>query len=286
MRIPLPDNGAPMVHSLCTIADHRVYDELVIMLKSISLFMELDLHVGGDRSVVERLPREKIRNRLRVHHFFPDGMQAEQGTPAFQQVVGRKADILEIAIAESGNGMFVDADELFFNPMWGIDFAGHDFTGHEVALSHHMILPHEERKFGKYNAGYLGAATTRFTQWWREEMKTSAYYEQECLNRAPRHFKTQEISIHHNFGWWRLNRCDPKQRWWRFDRPENALSVRRRSAFSVQGDRILYEDAPLVSFHTHVKDRTTERYQVTNKLAVDLLTRSTSPKHKTILSWL
>jgi hypothetical protein len=270
-----------LVHSICAIADHRAYDELLVMLKSLSLFAELEIYVGGDREVVERLGGERIANRVHPHQVIPDGMQVTQGTPDFIKLVVRKMDIMEIALDRSPNTMLIDTDMIFFSPLWGVDL-----ERHEVALSGHMILPADEARFGHYNAGYLGTSLRRFPQWWRDQLATSRYYEQECLNEVPRTFKTQELSIHHNFGWWRLDQCDEKRQWWRIDLPSHPVRRDRLSRFRVEADRILFDDDPLVSIHTHIMNRRKSRFQSANRLAIDLLRRSSNPKHKEILSWL
>lgn len=270
-----------MIQSICAIADHRAYDELVVMLKSLSLFAQLEIYVGGDREVVERLASEQIGNRVHRHQVIPDGLLVKQGTPEFLKLVACKMDILEIALADSANTMLIDTDMIFFHAPWGVDLAQY-----EVALSGHMILPADEAKYGRFNAGYLGTSQRRFPQWWREQLPRSNYYEQECLNHVPNEFKTQELSIHHNFGWWRLNQCDEKRKWWRFDLPSRPVRRERLSRFGVAGDRILFQDEPLVSIHTHIKDRRKSRFQSANRLAIDLLQRSSNPRHREILSWL
>ena len=270
-----------MLRSVCTLADHRAYDEVLVMLKSLSLFAKLELFVGCDRAVMERLRHEKLGNPLHLHHILPDNLTVKQGTPEFIELVNRKADILEIAVRAAGNSLFADADQLFFNAPWGIDL-----DRYEVALSRHMILEADEAKFGQYNAGYLGTSSVRFPDWWREKTKTSRFYEQACLEDAAGDFRVQEITMHHNFGWWRLNQCDPKRKWWRIDLPHRPLRRERLAKFQVAGDCILYDDSPLVSFHTHFLDRTTRCYQSTNRLAVELLSQSHDPRHKQILSWL
>jgi hypothetical protein len=277
---PFRDHNV-LVHSICAIADHRAYDELLIMLKSLSLFAELDIYVGGDREVVERLGGERIDNPVHCHQVIPDGMVVKQGTPEFLKLVARKMDIMEIALDRSANTMLIDTDMIFFHSLWGVDL-----DRYEVALSRHMILPADEAEYGHFNAGYLGSSQRRFPQWWRDKLATSRYYEQECLNEAPREFKTQELSIHHNFGWWRLNQCDERRKWWRIDLPTSPVRRERLSRFRVQADRILFNDDPLVSIHTHITDRRKSRFQSANRLALDLLGRSSNPKHKEILSWL
>ncbi|HZZ73502.1 MAG TPA: hypothetical protein VFE24_14715 [Pirellulales bacterium] len=270
-----------MLRSVCTLADHRAYDELLVMLKSLSLFADLELFVGCDRVVESRLRNERLRNPLRLIPFLPENLTVKQGTPEFIQLVNRKADILEIALEGAGNALFADADQLFFGPPWGLDL-----ETHEVCLSRHMILESDEAKYGKYNAGYLAASSRRFPAWWREKTKTSKFYEQACLDDAGQDFRVQEITMHHNFGWWRLNQCDPKRKWWRIDLPHKPQRRERLEKFRVEADRILFDEQPLVSIHTHFLDRQTRCYQSTNRLAVELLGKSTDARHREILSWL
>ena len=272
-----------MIHSVCTIADSRIYDELLIMLKSLTHFASLNIYVGGDRTVVERLSHEKIANKLHVHRLLPEVADSsiKQGQAGFRALVNCKMDIMQIALAAERNTLFVDADMVFLEAPWGLDL-----ENYEVALSPHYILPADEFRWGRYNAGYVGTSTPAFSDWWKNAFDDSKWVEQECLVRAPRTFRAQELSIHHNFGWWRLNQCDPKRKWWRIDLPNRPVRAERLAKFRVEHDRILYDHEPLVSIHTHIKNRRKKCYQSANRLAVDLLSRSTDRRHKEILSWL
>lgn len=270
-----------MLTNICTLANQRAYDELLVMLKSLAQFMELDVYLGADAYVIERLQHEKIGLRIHTYELLKSGLHAKIGNDDFMQIMRRKADILEIAVREQGHSLFVDADMLFFGPIWGVDL-----KNHEVVLSPHYILDADEEKFGKFNAGYLGTSAVRFPEWWRNAMTTSRFVDQECLVYAPQEFTVQELTIHHNFGWWRLNQCDPKRKWWRIDLPNRPVRAQRLKNFQVAHDRILYDDKPLVSFHTHIKDRHKRSYQSANRLAVDLLSRSKDRRHQEILSWL
>jgi len=267
-----------MIHSICTIADHRAYDELVIMLKSLSLFNELTLYVGGDQTVCERLAQERFTNRLSAHVLLTDGQTPRQGSPEWLALMTKKMDILDIALAKERNTLFLDADMIFLNPLWGIDLERHD-----VALSQHMILPEDEARWGKYNGGYVGVGQRDFPTWWREATLASKYYEQECLVRAHERFRVQEISIHHNFGWWRLNQCDAKRKWWRFDLPNRPNRKARLANFCVERDQVLYAAQPLVSIHTHIRDWSKKGYRSANRLVHQLLSQSTDPRHREVL---
>lgn len=270
-----------MIQSLCTIANSDSYDELLIMLRSVSLFAELNLYVAGDQEVVERLQRERLDNRLTTHRIQCRQDRVKHFDAAFMDLMLFKMEIMDVALSRDDNTLFADADMVFLDAPWGMESPGSDLW-----LSPHYILPEDEAKWGRFNAGYLFTGNRSFPGWWREAAPRSTYLDQQCLEEAPEHFRVQELSIHHNFGWWRLDQSDPKGKWWQLHRFRRPVRRERLSKIRVVEDRIEYDGQPLVSVHTHLLNRRKKVYQSTNRLVRRLLQESTSPKHKTILGWL
>lgn len=260
-----------MLKSICTVGNIKIYDELLIMIKSFSLFNEADIFVAGDKEVVKKLNNVNLNNKIHALPLITDKHNnARQDTGKnWLPLMMLKMDVMEEALDKCGNVMFIDADMIFFSKMSDIDF-----KNYEVMLCRHMIRKKDENNFGRYNGGYVGTNRLDFPQWWRNKTKTSTFYEQKCLELAPKDYKVKELPIRHNFGWWRIDQA-----------PSNDEKRKRLNSFSVQGNHILYNGAPLVSIHTHIK-KSVPAYKSSNTITKRLLNESSNPKHKKILSWI
>ncbi|RNF09340.1 hypothetical protein TraAM80_02214 [Trypanosoma rangeli] len=119
--------------------------------------------------------------------------------------------------------------------------------GTEVALSSHRISCQDEALFGRYNGGFVAAASPLVLHEWRRATRHSRYFDQASLESVAQRFasKLYEIPPQHNYGYWRFFqpcRGDPLMEARRF-------SLRRAGA---RGELALcYEGEPLRSIHTH-----------------------------------
>ena len=258
-------SGSNTIASLCTISNKLSIAELEIMLKSFRLYhCDIPIYVGGDSFTCKRVEKWHIRN-VTTKRMIPDDLRPAQNCPAWLKLMLKKTDIMDVALDECGDTLFVDADMLFLHSVVGIAV-----QEREVALSPHYINREDEKKYGRYNGGYVWTSEKVFPQWWRDTTPGSTYYEQQALVHAPTIFATQELKPNHNQSWWRLDQVGPKER------------GKRRKLFKVNGGVIMYDRWPLVSVHTHILDKGPKCASI-NKLTKSLLKQSTSGRHKTIL---
>jgi hypothetical protein len=259
------------LRSVCTLANHNAADELVLMLRSLDLWMSTRVFVACDRAVERRLQRLALtRITLVPLPIVEDELaQADQVSGRhWRRLMDHKMDVMEVALRARGNTLFVDADMLFLAPITDVDLSTHD-----VALSPHMIRPEDEAVYGRFNGGYVGTSRADFPGWWRRASVHSKYMEQGCLEDAPRRFRVQRLGPHHNYGWWRLDQCgSPLER------------LRRLAQFRVEREVVRYGDRALVSVHTHLL-RPASLYRVTNELVDRLLARSADPRHQALRKW-
>lgn len=262
----MEENVVETPMSLCTLATERSSRDLGLLLRSLELVMcELPVWVLCSKEAAEKIGAYDLD--LRVDPSLPE----DNGDASRQEMVAagkwtdfmlRKCDAIDEAVAHHGGTLFVDSDIVFLEKpetcfSWGGD----------VALSRHMIREADERRYGRYNGGYVATRDAAFTTWWRQAgRRDSSFMEQECLTRAPLSFRVGELPATHNFGWWRLFQCDD--------------SAARKAAFAAGAEGVRYGDAKLVSVHTHFwAKENSGMYAAFNSFVLSLLAGSGRESH-------
>lgn len=254
-----------MIQSLCTIANQKSIRELRILIDTFRLFHEgIPIYIGCDSAVENEAASWGVHTR----RIIPDGLLPAQNCPEWLKLMLKKTDIMDVALDNHPDTLFVDADMLFLSAVCGIST-----EDREVALSPHYINRADESRYGRYNGGYVWTSEKTFPQWWRDTTPRSKYYEQQALVHAAEVYAIQELKPNHNQSWWRLDQVDKTER------------QKRRKLFRVEGKRILYGKQPLVSVHTHILSRD-RKFASINGITRQLLQRSKSAKHNKILGWI
>lgn len=152
-----------------------------------------------------------------------------------------KTTIMDLAFEHEESVFFFDSDICFLGQLPQIPESA------KLGLSHHMIKPVDEDRYGRYNAGYLWTNDKSLPQNWRQASKTSKFYDQAALEDLVKYYNVNEIHqfpIQNNYGWWRMYQSTEsvatKQKTWTFFRNSPIPSV----GISVDGQ-------PLLSIHTH-----------------------------------
>jgi len=255
-----------MISSLCTIANKRSVRELRLLIKSFRLFhgSDIPIYVGCDTTT-----QEKAKNwGVRLEQIIPDDMLPDQNCPKWLKLMLKKTDIMDVALANHPDTLFVDADMLFLAAIEGIRT-----EDREVALSPHYINKADESRYGRYNGGYVWTSEATFPKWWRDNTPRSKYYEQQTLVYAAESYAVQELKPNHNYSWWRLDQVKKEE------------CQRRRKLFKADGKRIYYDKWPLISVHTHILSKES-KFTSINALTSNLLAKSKSEKHKQLLEWI
>lgn len=137
--------------------------------------------------------------------------------------------------------LFCDADIFWLGPIPKIP------KGKTLALSPHMIRAFDEVKYGRYNAGFLWTNSLEFPAIWREECKTSRFFEQAALETLAEKMDRELIyyfGSNVNYGWWRMFQgiltAEQKKKEWTIKRDPKEV----HSGLYVQGE-------PVVCIHTH-----------------------------------
>ena len=141
--------------------------------------------------------------------------------------------------------------------------------GKGIALSPHMIMERDEKRFGKYNGGFAWFSTESYLDIWWNACATARYYEQSALEdvaaKAAEKGALYEFPKTTNYGWWRL--------WQGVASPEQLLSewsINRAKSQGASG--ICINGAPLGSIHTHFRtqDMATKQF---NAIVIERLKR-------------
>jgi hypothetical protein len=218
----------------------------------------LDSYSGKTRPDMERLPSLKEMPNL------------------FYDFTQEKCDLMEWALKETNNSergvLFCDADILWLAPL------PEPPIQKVLGLSQHFIRPVDEKKYGKYNAGFLWTNSLDVISAWREACNTSHFFEQAALEDVENLLdssKVEKFGENMNYGWWRMFQS--------VNTP-----VEQQSKWSINRNKggILVNGLPLLCIHTHfvTNDTVTSAF---NKFVIDKLKILKSEKNiKTLLNYL
>ncbi len=249
----------------CTVASKNVLPELALFVQSVRMFVgEWPIYVlwHGEQC----LP-------------MPPALYVPDTTPFDLRVVGSdKSRVISLALSKHKTVLYADCDVLFLGD-WKPDLA-HD----GVTLSRHMS--NNEGAVGRYNSGFVGVADTSFPEWWNKQPKECAghYGDQQCLDDWQRHSGIQyEFPEQHNVGFWRL---------WDslFPVPGNPREASEKCfRLQVNGDKIYYNDAPIISVHTHLLPSGSANAPLCctfNRRVVAAMRASSDHRHKELLQFM
>jgi hypothetical protein len=179
--------------------------------------------------------------------------------------------------------LFCDADICFFGPLPQIPCSA------VVGLSHHMIRPFDEAKYGRYNGGFLWMRDREYLDTWRTACKGSRFYEQSALedvatavrNSAGGPAALYEFPKSQNYGWWRLWQSEAGE-----EEAKREWTMNRHKAPNSSG--IFVKGEPLGSVHTHFFDKKDRATVLFNHWVIQWLMRlsGSHPPARRLLKWL
>ena len=156
--------------------------------------------------------------------------------------------------------LFCDADICWLGPLPKIP------KGKTLGLSRHNIRSHDEKQFGKYNAGFVWMNDPELPLKWAEACETSRFFEQVALETLEDISDPDEVYYfgkEFNYGWWRL-----------FQSNYSSTELKKEWSLesSTEHSGLLVKGKPLSCIHTHFKttDYTTNEF---NKFVISHLKR-------------
>jgi hypothetical protein len=191
------------LESICTMVTKNSEHDFIQFINSIkNNFKNINLYVICD-SYINNLYQETgftFLNKLDKYQTMTREQMEQNGL--WLEFMLMKTEVIDYALKECNNTLFVDSDVYFLNSKLEIDFEK------QVGLSPHYISNQEQEKYGKYNAGFIYVSDTDVTKYWREVDHEKFYFEQGILNTFPDMFESFEFNENNNFGFWRLNNVD------------------------------------------------------------------------------
>lgn len=259
------DLSAPS--ALCTMATISAFGELQLLLNSVRTFHpDLPIHVYGDAEIAKRLDAQDfgaltVRNRL---DRFSSRTRAEMvGDGEWDAFMLQKADLLEDALRDHADALFIDSDMLVVAPLNVID------RECDVMLSEHGIVTEDEAKYGRFNGGFVWIRrdAAQFVQRWREQTPHSRFHEQSALedlfDQGAFNIGVAPEAV--NFAWWRV---------W-----QSSLDAPRQTrALRVAHDRMLFGRDKICLAHTHLLHRRDDSVGSFNALLMRGLAASTDAR--------
>ena len=243
-----------------TVASREVWPELKLLVRSLRLFAGKFPVYIAHYGPIEPIWDDNLFFFSRLGQF------------NLKTVGDDKVFILKRALQDFNQVHYVDVDVMMLGlcPMPRLPLA-------PVTLSPHFIRQAIEAQYGKYNSGYMLVSDESFVSWWEKQPKEAPGFfgDQQCLDgweaNGTRRF--DKFSEQHNVGWWRL------------------VSAPGPNSFrlSAQGNKIIYNDAPLISVHTHIMplagsaSLSTPQCQGFNYELKQAMRQSTDPRHAELL---
>jgi hypothetical protein len=171
-----------------------------------------------------------------------EAMPGKQFKTLWMDFMTEKINLLRWALTKSSSVLLCDADICFTGPLPKIPGPA------RLALSPHMIIERDEKRFGKYNGGYAWFSRTEDADFWWNACATARYYEQSALEDLATHVMEEgpdslyEFPKTHNYGWWRL---------WQSEKHPSEM-MKDWTLQRAQGTSGIHIDGqPLGSVHTH-----------------------------------
>ncbi len=221
-------------------ANLAVYDDLVLLLRSIALFHpDMPVFVLAQPIVKERLQKETGLptnltitlglEKYGVHHWklLNDLEKLEFGS--------QKSVTIEQALEHHSNTLYVDADVIIASPLGLVD------DSKDLGLS--PRFPVNTNRVGKYNSGWIFVNNKKFPHWWRSKIAKASFrfMEQKCLGDAPKHFDLFHFPPNYNL----------RLKYWAdgYDHKSRRLIhyLLRINSDSKKG--ITYKNKPVISLH-------------------------------------
>lgn len=239
---------------IATLATGSAIDDLRTMLKSLQFWNPSPppVYLFCDSAVAAALPQIGYTGELIVkealnHYTGLNRAQMESmrghNNNLFFDFVCEKLNLLDWVFAEtqSPGVLFCDADICFLAPLFSIP------TGTTLAVSPHLIRPHDEARYGIYNAGMIWVSSPEVVALWREACDTSTFYEQIAIESVVAALENVYIiPLTENYGWWRL---------WQGRRPAAELQAEWKMKHSNPGSGIAIKGQALGSVHTHFAEK-------------------------------
>lgn len=254
---------SPPQPTIATLATGPALADLRVLLNSLDIFNvnPPTVYLFCDSLIAAESKKLKYRGTLHMKDVLSgysafdrrimEAMPGKHFKTLWMDFMTEKINLLRWALTDGAPSVLLcDADICFTGPLPSIPSEA------RVGLSPHMIVDRDEKRFGKYNGGYVWCSDVAYADVWWNACATARYYEQSALEEVAAHVVNTdgpaalyEFPQTQNYGWWRVwqgvkSSSELLKEW-----GVNRLKGKDASGLCVNG-------VPLGSVHTHFFERT------------------------------
>lgn len=232
-----------MTIPVCSVVSKNCYKEFLLLKFSLEQYHECEWYLSCDEYCYN-----KLKGQLGINAYLliasddcDHVVQNEQLRDNFTKLVMTKFVIAREGMKKHKSILLIDTDMIFVNKLddWFLDFLKDEKI--DGMLCQHMTDDAaNEGRVGYFNVGMQVIGNPKFLDAWEDvtgrHKELGLYFEQKPMEIVQRHFRTVNLPINYDLGWWRLN--------------AEHLAYRRR-AFNVKDNSIHIFDLPVINFHSH-----------------------------------
>lgn len=273
--------------AVATLATIGSLDDLEVFLKSLELWNTPipDVYLFCDDLVIKELDRIAYKGKLILKPALVEytglnryDMERSQGkvyNSKWFDFMAEKINLLAWALDslsddEKHRGvLFLDADICHLGELPDIQATA------KLAVSPHFIRQMDEERFGEFNGGFFWTNTHDSLDAWRIACHEAYFFEQSAIEDVVMSFESAEVQKlpeNVNYGWWRM-----------FQGRSSVLELTKRWSVkesTPQYSGIYVGSEPLLSVHTHFKDRNAPTTLQFNSFVYDNLKKIKYPSQQ------
>jgi len=266
--------------NLCSVVTKNCLNEFLLTKFSCEKFNECKWYISCDQVSAETLSNFanveifvfKVNDEISDHNSSIPSRRAQ-----FLNIILNKFKTLERCLEKERHAIFLDSDMLFVG---SIDLKSVNLLNDKeidfIVSPHYSRDPMNEDKHGFYNVGMFGLHDPENLKQWKYLTencdKLGLYYEQKPFELILSNFKSLNLPINNNIGWWRFN---------------NARTSNRINQLKLENEKIMFGQLPATNFHFHVF-KAPNGYNPGSFLVervFGLLSESDLPEYKEILEY-
>ncbi len=227
--------------SFCTVATKPLAHELFLFLNTLAIYHpNAPVFVICDTTTNDRIRELAPKNLnikwvIELDKYSDLNRQDMEARKLFAEFLLSKCRVMELALEEYPDTLFLDCDIIITSPINDID------TTKQLGISPQFIQEDFRRAFGYFNAGTLWTNSKNLTTSWRKYNETSRYFEQASIEDLAREYPHFIFGENYNF------------QTYRFIHPSEPVEDIQK-AFTCGRGVILFKNKPLKYFHTHITD--------------------------------
>jgi hypothetical protein len=249
MLVLKKNNGAAMIIS--TIVTKTCLKDFLLMKKTFDLYHENSFYdIACDSYSFEYLNKNYKNIECAEYSFLKDGDHVEneqEKNSNFETIIQIKFEhTIKVLTKYQKQILWCDVDHVFINKLE--EFVYED-------KNDACVTPHfsnnfaNEAEVGYFNCGFVIIKNIKFLEYWYELYKRrkelNIYYEQKALELTCKKFRTTNLPISYNIGWWKFMN----------------LKYEGNSKFLETTDReILFFKNKAINFHFHIFKKSNHCY--------------------------